>query len=71
MAHFQFTSLLLRYQEGENVCQSQVSAEAQFNVTKAEVKQIINDAVNPQLNTCDSILRTRSRHERFRISLPY
>ena len=46
-------------QKGENACSSQVAAEAQFNLTKEEVKQIINDAVNPQLNSCCSIGWTR------------
>ena len=36
-----------------------MAAEAQFNVTKEEVKQTINDAVNPQLNFCEGIGWTR------------
>ena len=39
-------------QEGENVCPSEVAAEAQLNVTKEEIKQVINDVVNPFLNPC-------------------
>ena len=68
------SSSLLSYcdtRKVKNVCQSQVSVETQFNVTKAEIKQIINDTINPQLTSCGSILQTRSRLERFCISLPY
>ena len=36
--------------EGENVCSSQEAAEAQLNLTKVEIKQIIID--NPLLNPC-------------------
>ena len=46
-------------QEGENACSSQVSAEAQFNVTKKQIKRIINDTVNPLLNSCGSLSWTR------------
>ena len=42
-------------QEGENACSSQVAAETQLNVTNEELKQRINDSVNPQLNSCCSI----------------
>ena len=41
-------------QEGENVCSSQEAAEAQLNVTKEDIKQIIIDRVNPLLNPCGS-----------------
>ena len=46
-------------QERENACSSQVAAEAQLNVTKEKVNQIINDTVNPQLNPCGGIGWTR------------
>ena len=50
-------------QEGENACSSRAAAEAQFGgISKEEIKQIINDKVNPQLNSCGSILWTRVAH---------
>ena len=50
-------------QEGENACSSRAAAEAQFGgISKEEIKQIINDKVNPQLNSCGSILWKRIAH---------
>ena len=45
--------------EGENVCSSQEAVEAQLNVTKEKIKQVINDVVNPLLNSCGGIGWTR------------
>ena len=36
-----------------------LAAEAQLNVTNEELKQRINDSVNPQLNSCGGIRWTR------------
>ena len=46
-------------QEGENICQSQLAVEAQLNVTNEEIKQVINDVVNPLLKPCGGIEWTR------------
>ena len=41
MAHFQFTSLLVIGQEGENVCPSQVAVNVQLNINKVRIKRVI------------------------------
>ena len=46
-------------QEGENACSSHVAAETQLNQTKEEMKQVLNDIVNPLLNQCGSVGWTR------------
>ena len=41
-------------QEGDNVCPSQEAVNALLNATNKEIKQVINDVVDPYLNPCGS-----------------